>query len=304
MRLRFVFGELANSLRRNSLMMFAVVIITAFSMLILSAALLVRSQVSITKHSFYQKLQVSVWLCPENSPHPQCPTQANNVQIDAIQQQLNNLRPLVTNVEFIDQDRAWSIFKDLFANQPDLVNNTDPKALPESFVVKLSDPKKFDVVSTAVSGMPGVDIVQNQDDFLKKLFGIMNAVRFTALAATGVLIIAAGVLIGVAVQVAAASRRRETGIMRLVGASRLYIQLPFLLEGVLASLIGAMLGFGGVAAIKHFLVDGRLKAVLPVLGGRLIGWSDVYATLPWLIGLSVIVAAFASFVTLIRYMRV
>jgi cell division transport system permease protein len=273
-------------------------------MLILSAALLVRSQVSITKHSFYQKLQVSVWLCPENSPHAQCPTQANNVQIDAIRQQLDSLRPLVTNVEFIDQNQAWSIFKDLFANQPDLINNTDPKALPESFVVKLSDPKKFDVVSTAVSGMPGVDVVQNQDDFLKKLFGIMNAVRFTALAATGVLIIAAGVLIGVAVQVAAASRRRETGIMRLVGASRLYIQLPFLLEGVLASLIGAMLGFGGVAAIKHFLVDGRLKAVLPVLGGRLIGWSDVYATLPWLIGLSVIVAAFASFVTLIRYMRV
>ncbi len=304
MRLRFVFGELANSLRRNSLMMFAVVIITAFSMLILSAALLVRSQVSITKHSFYQKLQVSVWLCPENSPHPQCPAQANNVQIDSIEQQLNNLRPLVTNVEFIDQDRAWSIFKDLFANQPDLINNTDPKALPESFVVKLSDPKKFDVVSTAVGGMPGVDVVQNQDDFLKKLFGIMNAVRFTALAATGVLIIAAGVLIGVAVQVAAASRRRETGIMRLVGASRLYIQLPFLLEGVLASLIGAILGFGGVAVIKHFLVDGRLKAVLPVLGGRLIGWSDVYATLPWLIGLSVVVAAFASFVTLIRYMRV
>ena len=304
MRLRFVFGELANSLRRNSLMMFAVVVITAFSMLILSAALLVRSQVSITKHSFYQKLQVSVWLCPENSPHPQCPTQANSVQTEAIQQQLNSLRPLVTNVEFIDQDHAWSIFKDLFANQPDLINNTDPKALPESFVVKLSDPKKFDVVSTAVAGMPGVDVVQNQDDFLKKLFGIMNAVRFTALAATGVLILAAGVLIGVAVQVAAASRRRETGIMRLVGASRLYIQLPFLLEGVLASLIGAMLGFGGVAAIKHFLVDGRLKAVLPVLGGRLIGWSDVYSTLPWLIGLSVVVAAFASFVTLIRYTRV
>jgi cell division transport system permease protein len=304
MRLRFVFSELSNSLRRNSLMMFAVVVITAFSMLILSAALLVRSQVNITKHSFYQKLQVSVWLCPENSPHPQCPTQANDVQIQAIQSQLNSLRPLVTNVDFVDQDQAWSIFKDLFANQPDLINNTDPKALPESFVVKLSDPKKFDVISTAVKGMPGVDIVQNQDDFLHKLFGIMNAVRFTALAATGVLIVAAGVLIGVAVQVAAASRRRETGIMRLVGASRLYIQLPFLLEGVLAALIGALIGFAGVAAIKHFLVDGKLKAIVPVLGGRLIGWAEVYATLPWLIGLSVVVAALASFVTLRRYLTV
>jgi cell division transport system permease protein len=304
MRLRFVFAELANSLRRNSLMMFAIVIITAFSMLMLGSALLMRSQVGITKHSYYQKLQVSVYLCPDNSPHPQCPTKANNVQIDAVQTQLDNLRPLVTNVEFIDQDRAWSIYKDLFKDQPDLVNNTDPKALPESFVVKLSDPKKFDVVSTAVSGMPGVDIVQNQDDFLKKLFSIMNAWRVGALIFTGVLIVAAGVLIGVAVQVAAVSRRRETGIMRLVRASRLYIQLPFLLEGVLAGVIGALLGFGGVAAAKHFLIDTRLKPMLPVLGGRVIGWSEVFGTLPWMIGLSALVAAVASFVTLRRYMRV
>jgi cell division transport system permease protein len=146
--------------------------------------------------------------------------------------------------------------------------------------------------------------VQNQDDFLKKLFGVMNAVRIGALIATGVLIIAGGVLIGVAVQVAAVSRRRETGIMRLVGASRLYIQLPFLLEGVLAGVIGALFGFGGVAAAKHFLVDSRLKPILPVLGGRVIGWPEVFATLPWLIGLSAVVAALASFVTLRRYMRV
>jgi cell division transport system permease protein len=285
-------------------MMFAVIVITAFSMLFLGIGLLVRSQVNITKHSYFQKLQVSVFLCPEGSPHAQCPAKANSGQIDAVQAQLDNLRPLVTSVEFIDQQRAWSIYKDLFKDAPDLVNNTDPSALPESFVVKLSDPKKFDVVSTAVSGMAGVDVVQNEDDFLKKLFGVMNAVRNGVLVACGVLIVAAGVLIGVAVQVAAVSRRRETGIMRLVGASSLYIQLPFLLEGVLAGIIGALFGFGGVSAAKYFLVDGRLKPILPVLGGRLISWSDVFATLPWLIGLSAVVAALASFLTLRRYLKV
>lgn len=304
MRLRFVFSELANSLRRNSLMMFAVVIITAFAMLVLGAGLLVKTQVGLTKHSYYQKLSVSVYLCQANSPHPQCPTAATDSQISDVEAALNQMRPTVTSVEFIDHDKAWSIYKDLFKNSPDLINYADPKSLPESFVVKLDDPKKFNVVSTRVSSMPGVDIVQNEDFFLKKLFNIMNAFRLGALVVCGILIVAAGVLIGVAVQIAAVSRRRETGIMRLVGASNTYIQLPFLLEGVLAGVIGSLFGFGAIVGAKYVFIDHLLKPILGVLGGRLIGWSEVLATLPWLVGLSAVVAAVASFVTLQRYLRV
>ena len=304
MRLRFVFSELAIGLRRNLLMMFAVVVIAAFSMMFLGASLLMRSQVGITKASYFGKLQVSVYLCPQGSPHPNCPTQANDAQIDAIQTTLENLRPLVTSVQFVDQAQAWQIFQQEFKDAPDLVKNTDPTALPESFVVKLSDPKRFDAVNSAVASMPGVDIVQNANTFVKKLFGILNSIRIGALIACGVAIVAAGVLIGVAVQVAATSRRRETGIMRLVGASSLYIQLPFLLEGVLAGLVGAVLGFGAIALVKTFIVDGQLRPLLPVLGGRVVEWSNVFGTIPWLLGVSVVVSAVASFVTLRMYMRV
>jgi cell division transport system permease protein len=304
MRLRFVFSELAIGLRRNLLMMFAVVIIAAFSMMFLGTGLLMRSQVGITKAAYFGKLQVSVYLCPEGSPHANCPTQANDAQIQNIQATLEGLRPLVTSVQFIDQDQAWQIFKQEFKDAPDLINNTDPSALPESFVVKLSDPKRFDAVNSAVANLPGVDDVQNANTFVKKLFNIMNSMRFAALVACGVSIVAAGVLIGVAVQVAAVSRRRETGIMRLVGASSLYIQLPFLLEGVLAGLVGAVLGFGGISLIKAFIVDSQLRPLLPVLGGQVVEWSDVFGTIPWLVGISVAVSALASFVTLRKYMRV
>jgi cell division transport system permease protein len=304
MRLRFVFSELAIGLRRNLLMMFAVVIITAFSMMFLGTGLLSRSQVGITKLAYSGKLQVSVFLCPAGSPHPNCPTKVNDAQIDNIQQVLESLRPLVTSVQFIDQAQAWQIFQQEFADAPDLIKNTDPSALPESFTVKLKDPKRFDAVNSAVASLPGVDVVQNANTFVKKLFGILNSLRLAALIACAVAIIAAGVLIGVAVQVAAVSRRRETGIMRLVGASSLYIQLPFLLEGVLAGVAGAVLGFGGIALVKTFIVDGQLRPLLPVLGGRVVEWSNVFATIPWLLGVSVLVSALASFVTLRKYMRV
>jgi cell division transport system permease protein len=304
MRLRFVFSELVIGLRRNLLMMFAVVIITAFSMLFLGIGLLSRSQVNITKAAYFQRLQVSVFLCPAGSNHSNCPTAANAAQIDAIDKTLNSLRPLVTSVQFIDQQQAWQIFQQEFKDAQDLVKSTDPSVLPESFVVKLSDPSKFNVVNSAVGSMPGVDLVQDSDQVVKKLLSMMDSLRNGALALCLVAILVSAILIGVAVQVAAVNRRRETGIMRLVGASNLYIQLPFLLEGVLAGVLGALLGFGAIALTKTLVIDSQFRTVLPVLGGRTVEWSDVIATLPWLIVVSVGVAAIASFVTLRKYLRV
>ncbi len=304
MRLRFVFSELAIGLRRNLLMLFAVVVITAFSMLFLGLALLLQSEVGLIKHSFYQKLQVSVYLCSTYSQDSNCPQSVTEDQITDIQNTLEGLRPLVTSVQFVNQDQAYQIFKTLFRDNPDLVKNTSPSSLPESFIVKLSDPHKFDVVASSLAGKPGVDQVQNENSFLKTLFQVMNAIRNAALFASVLAIVAAGVLIGIAVKVAADGRRREIGIMRLVGAANLYIRLPFLLEGVVAGVAGALLGFGGVALVKSILVDGHLRPVVAVLGGALVGWGDVLGTLPWLIGFGVVVAAVASYVSLRTYLRV
>ncbi|MCL6537012.1 MAG: permease-like cell division protein FtsX [Acidothermus sp.] len=301
MRLRFVLSELAISLRRNLLMLFAVVVITAFSLFLFGIALLVQRQVNLSQHYWYQRLQVSVYLCAEHSTNPNCPTAATPEQVQQVEQTLNSLRPLVQSVQFIDQQQAYEIFKEEFKDLPDLVKNTPPDALPESFTVKLSDPAKFAVVRDAVANQPGVDQVQDEHTFLKKLFDIAASARNFAIALAIFVIIAAIVMIGVAVQVSAASRRRETGIMRLVGASNLYIQLPFLLEGMLAGLGGALLGFAFVAATKYFFIDRALRPVLAPLGS-LIEWPAVLGTLPYLAGAGVVIAGVASFVTLQMYM--
>jgi cell division transport system permease protein len=302
MRLRFVLSELAIGLRKNVLMMFAVVIITAFSMLFLGVGLLVQKQVALMQHYWYNQLQVSVYLCPSHSNNPNCPIPATEQQVSDVEASLNNLRPLVTSVSFVDQTQAYALFKQEFKDAPELVKNTTPDALPESFVVKLQDPKKFDVVSTALAGKPGVDTVQDEHAFLNQLFSMMRQARNIAIAVSVIAIAAAIVLIGVAVQVAAASRKRETGIMRLVGASNLYIQLPFLLEGVLAGVAGAVVGFGGVAAVKYFLVDRSLRPVFKLFGS-LVEWPQVFGTLPVTLAVAVAISALASFVTLRFYLR-
>jgi cell division transport system permease protein len=282
MRLRFVFSELAIGLRKNVLMMFSVVIITAFSMLALGIALLVQRQVGHMKHYWYNQLQVSVYLCADHSE--------------------NALRPTVKTIDFVDQARAYEYFKETFKDAPDLVKNTSPDALPESFAVKLADPTKFSVVSSALDGKPGVDSVQDQHVFLKKLFSILNTFRNVAIVTSITVIVAAVILIGVAVQVSASSRRRETGIMRLVGASNLYIQLPFLLEGVVGGFVGAVVGFGGLALFKLALVDHSLRSVFSAFGS-LVEWNDVMYTLPFIVGAAVLISGLASFVTLRMYLR-
>ncbi len=301
MRLRFVLSELAISLRRNLLMLFAVVVITAFSLFFFGAALLVRSQVHLSQGYWFERLQVAVYLCPNQSDNPNCPTAATNDQVNAVQNTLESLRPTVKSVQFVNQTQAYEIFKAEFKDTPDLVRNTSPDALPESFTVKLSDPSKFDVVREAVQDMPGVDQVQDEHTFLKKMLNMLSGGRNFAIVMASLAILAAIVLVGVAVQVSAASRRRETSIMRLVGASNLFIQLPFLIEGMLAGLCGALLGFGFVAFAKTFLVDGVLRPVLSPFGS-LIDWSAVMGTLPWLLGMGVGIAGLSSFVALQVYM--
>lgn len=303
MRFRFVLSELAIGLRRNMLMMFAVVVITAFSLLFLGLALLVRSQVTMMRGYWYQQLQVSVYLCTDHSTNPNCPTAVTPQQIDDVRGTLDGLRPLVKSVNFVDQQQAYDIFKQEFKDSPDLVKNTTPDALPQSFVVKLTDPARFDVVDTALSGKAGVDSVQDEQQILKKLFGILNTLRDVGIGASVIGLGAAVVMIGVAVQVAAASRRREIGIMRLVGASNLYIQLPFLIEGVLAGVVGALVGFGGVVGVKYFLIDHSLRPTLRSFGS-LVEWSQVFGVLPWMALAGAIIAALASFATLQRHMRV
>ena len=182
------------------------------------------------------------------------------------------------------------------------MENVTAEALPESYRVKLDDPEQFEVVASAFADRPGVEEVQDQKALLEGFFSVLNKLQLIALVIAGVQVLAAVLLISNTIRVAAFSRRRETGIMRLVGASNLYIQLPFLLEGVLAGLLGAGFAAGALVAVKAVLVDGQLRPNFPVIA--FVGWGDVLSILPWLFLTGALLAGLSSFVTLRRHLRV
>jgi cell division transport system permease protein len=299
-RAQFVLSEIGIGIRRNLTMTVAVVVTVAISLALFGSGLLIRAQVDAMKDYWYDKVEVSVYLCGEARSRT-CASAVTEEQRNELKADLEAM-PEVQTVYYESQAKAYEQFKKQFKDSPDLVENVTAEALPESFRVKLKDPTQFAVVAEAFESRPGVEEVQDQKALLEGFFNVLNKLQLIALIIAGVQVVAAVLLISNTIRVAAYSRRRETGIMRLVGASNLYIQLPFLLEGVLAGLVGAGFAAGALVAVKVVLVDGQLRPNFPVIA--FVGWDDVLAIMPWLFLTGVLLAGLASFVTLRRHLRV
>jgi cell division transport system permease protein len=290
-RAQFVASEIWIGLRRNLTMTVAVIITAAISLTLFGAALMLRNQVNVMKGFWYGKVEVSIFLKDD----------VTEQQRDQLGADLNAM-PEVQHVYFESKQDAYKRFKEQFKDTPDIVANTTPDVLPESFRVKLKDPKKFEVVSSAFADRPGVVNVFNQRDLLRNFFTVLNTFSFIMVVVAFVSLASAVVLIGITVRVAAFSRRRETGIMRLVGASNLYIQLPFLLEGVLAGALGGLAASGLCALGQSFVINSRLRHSIRFT--PFVGWGQFRVLVPVLIVTGVALSGIASFVTLRKYLRV
>jgi len=302
MRATFVTQEIGIGLRRNLTMTVAVIITVAVSLALFGLALLVGKQAGTMKDYWYDKVEVSLFLCLKDSEAASCSqgtvTEAQRTQIRA---DLDKLQPLVKQVYYESKTEAYDRFKRQFKDSA-IAENITPEQMPESFRVKLADPTQYDVIASAFGGRPGVEQVQDQRRVLEPFFRVLRVVSVGAMIMAGIMAIAALLLIVNTIRVAAFSRRRETGIMRLVGASNFYIQLPFLLEGAIAGAIGASLATGLVSGAKFAGVDRYLEPNFRFT--PFIGWDAVLSTVPWLFAFGVGVSALVSAVTLRRYLRV
>jgi len=300
MRARFLLSEVRIGLRRNLTMTFAVVITVAISLSLLGIGLLSNSQVSAMKDYWYNKIEVSVYLCGSLSESPSCSggvvTPAQRLQI---QQDLQAL-PVVQDVYYESQSEAFQRFEERFKDSA-IAQNVTVDQLPESFRVKLKDPTQYQVVVSAFSGRPGVDVVQDQRAILEKFFRLLGVLRNGALLVGLASVLTAALLISNTLRIAAFNRRRETGVMKLVGATSLSIQLPFLMEGIISAIIGWAIATGLLAALKQ-VIDTRVAPLLTFT--KFFGWGEVWVASAYLLGTGLVVSILASVFTLRRYLKV
>jgi cell division transport system permease protein len=300
MRAGFLLSEVRIGLRRNLTMTFAVVVTTAISLSLLGIGLLSNSQVNAMKDYWYDKIEVSVYLCGSLSESPSCAGGVvNDEQRLGIKSDLDAL-PVVQSVFYESKSEAYTRFQERFKDSA-IAQNVTADQLPESFRVKLKDPTQYAVVVSAFSGRPGVDVVQDQRSILEKFFKLLNVLRNGALLVGLFSVLTAGLLISNTLRIAAFNRRRETGVMKLVGASSWSIQLPFLLEGIFSAFLGWIFATGLLAGLKT-IIDSKVAPLLTFT--NFFGWNEVWIASAWLLLAGLGVSTIASAVTLRRYLKV
>jgi cell division transport system permease protein len=292
MRLKYVLSEVAVGLWRNVTMTIAMIITMTVSLTLLGASVLLFLQVKQMEDVYYQQVEVTVFLKVSGVTDDQKTALSAAIGSD----------DLVQSVTFETKEQAYERFKQLYANAPDLVAQTRPDSLPESYRVKLKNPATFDEFKAKYATMAGVDTIIDQKELVQQVFNVLGSLQTLALIIAIVQGVAALMLVINTIQVAAYSKRREVAVMKLVGASNWFIQAPFVLEAVAAGLLGAILAYGTLVAAKIYIFDGTLAPLASVLTP--VPWAHVNWMLPLLAGAGALVSSVTGWIALRFYIRV
>ncbi len=301
MRAQFVLSEVWIGLRRNLTMTIALVVVVAISLSLLGTGLLFVKQVDNTRSYWQSRVQLSVYLCTSQAIDANCNGAVTTAEIDSIQQALKSL-PEVISVTYLSQPQAVALFKQEFANSPTLVKYTSPSQIPSSFEIRLRNTQADAIpVTNSVDGLPGVAQVVDDASILNNFYKLLDGARTAVVIIAIFLLVAAILLVANTIRLSAFNRRRETSIMRLVGASNFYVQLPFLVEGMIAGFFGWLISAGLLVAVKALWLNG-LQSYFPY--GVTLTTTDLVEVIIIALIMGLLICGTTSFLTLRRYLRV
>lgn len=304
--MRTIVSELRASLTRNTSMTISLIVTMTVSLLLAAMGLLLQSQADRTEQYFGDRLQLQVNLCTENSRAATCVGgAATEDQRDAVREALST-NPEVESFEIRTPQDNFDVARERLGQSEtgrQQLDTLEPEAFPESYFVTLVDPQQFEGVVSQVSGMDGVGSVNSLRDLLGPLFEILDKMRWAALGTSLLLIVAAILQVSNTIRMTAYARRREIGIMRLVGASSWHIQLPFIIESMLAAVVSAALAAAGVTAFMWAVVYGYLRTTLDQLT-TWIRWQEAIAVMGYTSLLAVLLALVPTLVMTRKYLDV
>ena len=306
MQLRYVFSETATGLRRNISMSVALIVTIFVSLTLVGMGLLLNQQADKAERFWGSKLQITVFMCNQNSKTPNCSSgEISPTQRTAVKQAIDT-SPEVASYYHQSKDQAFKTWKRVYLSQDksqqEIYSTVRASDMQESYWVKLKDPNQFQGVKSALVGMPGVDAVRDLRQVLKPIYFWMTVMKWGAIAIAAFLLVAAILQVGNTIRIAAFARRKEIGIMRLVGASTLYISLPFLMETLVAAVIGIALAAGALMAFMYFVIYGKLRPSSNIV--EWVDWNDAYLAIGGITVLGILLTLIPTLVMTRKYLKV
>src|SRR5689334_9651857 len=207
MQLTYVFSELGTGLRRNVSMTIALVVTIFVSLTLVGMGLLLNAQAKKAEHDWGSKLQITVFLCNQNSRTPHCTSgEVTQPQKQAIEQVLQT-HPEVASYKFQTKDQAFAIWKRVYIskdkNEQEIYSTVTPADMQESYWVKLKDPNQYRGVESALAGMDGVTAVRDLRQVLKPIYFWMTWLKWGAIAIALFLLVAAILQVSNSIRLAA-----------------------------------------------------------------------------------------------------
>ena len=306
MQLRYVFSETVTGLRRNVSMSIALIVTIVVSLTLVGMGILLNSQADKAEKFWGGKLQITVFMCNQNSRTPNCaggevtPTQKTQIKSEI------ESNPEVASYYHQTKQQAFSTWKKVYIgknkSEQAIYSTVTANDMQESYWLRLKNPNQFQGVESALSAMPGVTAVRDLRQVLKPIYFWLTVLKWGAIAVAGFLLVAAILQVGNTIRLAAYARRKEIAIMRLVGASNMYISLPFLMETLVAAAIGIAISAGAIVAFTYFVIYGKLRP-----SSNIVEWVDWHDAVVAIVGISILGVLLTLIPTLVmtrKYLKV
>jgi cell division transport system permease protein len=302
MRANFVVSGVASGLRRNVLMTVALVMVTAIALFGVGGAILSSTEIDKFKQKYEDKINVSVYLCAQlHTADPNCKHKTTPAETAAIKAMLD-ADPLVRSERYVSEQEAYQRGKEQLSGSTGSFLHVGD--LPASFTVKLANLQKdYPAFAAKYSKVAGVGRVNNQIDTINTLLSFIDSARWFAIVLALAVLFVSVILIVITIQVAAAQRKNETSIMRLVGATRWMTELPFMIEAVIAAFVGGVLAIGVLWGTKHYVLDSVFEG--PTRNGVIpnLSINDVLVAGGSGLIVGLVLSAITAFLTLRLYVR-
>lgn len=296
MRFSFLLNEVLTGLRRNVTMTIAMILTTAISIGLFGGGLLVVRLADNSRNIYLDRVESQVFLTDDISANDStcdsAPCKALREKIEA--------RNDVKSVRFVNREDAY---QDAIRKFPEFKDVAGKESFPASFIVKLENPEQNKEFDDSMRGQPGVLNVLNEKKLIDRLFAVLDGLSNAAFAVALVQAIGAILLIANMVQVAAYTRRTEIGIMRLVGASRWFTQLPFLVEAMVAATVGVIIAVVGLILVRGLFLENALRQFYQAHLIARVDSADILYISPILLLVGVAMAGLTAYATLRVYVR-
>lgn len=289
----FVFREALNNVRANLLMSITAVITAFLCLLILGIGLLVSAHVQQLIDNVREGVEITAYF-PEDTSQERMSETVGSVKG----------YPEVQSATFISQEEALQQFKETYEEQPGISQNLDAGVLPASVEISLKNPEQADAVTQRLverEGFPEEELRYPQQT-VERVNTVADSMLFGLRAATALFLVASVLLISNSIRLSIFARRQEIEVMKLVGASDNFVRTPFVAEGLLQGVAGALFAFGAVVWLNVLFVDWANDQIpfIAISGGAV----NYLLVLAVLVGVGAVIGALGSFISVRRYLKV